>query len=387
MGKFKKSIAKIIIAIVFIVISIILLVPKNKKENFESLNGFTSETLYRDLKDLTKFDARIKDPSFIQTADDRNYELIMKRCYQYAGTTIEQIITGSQNDATVPCYTQSFQKITSDFAVVKNSIINNIQSAYDILNNGTQAPIHGPIYVMIYQVPYYKNSLGQDISLQSFNVSQYNFLPTNKSGIQNIFYYVQMFYGRYAKNGSLMSSDQYARQVLPGHDAQMHSFEPQCFMVGNGTTDGSKVYAGCASSKGLINGLNSATCLGPVPGNSVMQNDPEDKKNTVSTYGVLYTVNTLVDSIKRYFYQSGNPALSTPWQTIDENIQGPALFRMNDKGDVQCLSNNSSTCLTNVTPQVANAAPFGTYKPYTCTANTYTQGQNICSIGKQALTI
>ena len=385
MGKFKKSIAKIILAIVFIVISIILLVPKNKKENFRTLTGFTSETLYRDLKDLTKFDARIKDPSFIQTADDRYYELIMKRCYQNAGITIEQIIQLGIDRQ--PCYAQSFQKITSDFSIVKTSIINNIQTAHDtLLNNGTQAPIHGPVYVMIYQVPYYKNSLGQDISLQSFNVSQYNFLSTNKSGIQNIFYYVEIYYGRYAKNGSLMTIDKYTSQI-PGNDAIMKSFEPQCFMVGNGNTDGPNVYPGCASSRGLLNGLNTATCLGPIPGNSVMQNDSEDKKNTVSTYGVLYTVNTLADSIKRYFYQSGNPALSTPWQTIDENIQGNALFRMNDKGDVQCLSNNSSTCLTDVTPQVANAAPFGTYKPYTCTANTYTQGQNICSIGKQALTI
>jgi hypothetical protein len=124
MSKIKEKIQWILYILVIIIVGSILLIPRKiTNEGFEVLRGFTSETLYRDIKDIVKYDARAKDLSFMDTIDDRTDELIMKRCYQYANVTIDDIIKNNNNGGIA---IRPFTLVTTNFAEVKNKIILDI---------------------------------------------------------------------------------------------------------------------------------------------------------------------------------------------------------------------------------------------------------------------
>jgi hypothetical protein len=338
--------------ILFIIIVSVLLIPRSPKshiENFRSLSGFTSETEYRDLKNIAKFDSRINELSFQDLADDRNYELKMKRCYQFPNYTIDKFIQEFKSPklkSFMKCVYNDFTVITSDFKDVKNKIVLELQSVHDIK---IQGPIHGPVYVMIFQVPYYKNSQNQDISLQAFNTSEYNYRPIynqNSTSLDiKILYHVVMYYGKYENDPSnnvyrLGSIDNF-QPWMAMFDDRNASFEPQCFIQGGGVTEGPMVYGGCASSNGTISGSTTSTCLGPE--NPVKYNDNDGKK-TKSTYAILYTINQEADSLKRYFLNKDSMTYPSSWQYL-KDINVP--IRMNENKDIECLSNNMRGCLWN----------------------------------------
>jgi len=326
----KNIIKKTLMILLLVLIAGILLVPRKNSTNEGFLTGKTSQTLYSNTykNKYKEFDKNQLNPTFMNSIDDSGYELIMKRCYQFPGTMIEEIVTGMNqivNDPTRVIGQRSFTLITNNFADVKNKIIADIQTVHDTKIKG---PINGNVYSLLFQVPYYKNAQGQDIIIQSFNVSSYNFLPSytadprNMNGQQQIYYAVLMFYGNYNNKWQLQSQDRFPQFWMSILDTNNISYEPQCYMVGAGNTDGPFKYAGCSSSKGAINGVNSATCLGPQPGNNLLQTDSGDPKTTKSTYGILYTVNKTASSIAPYFSNSSFkvPDLPQQQQTLDLNM-------------------------------------------------------------------
>ena len=360
----KKNIKSVLWILLITIVCVVLLIPRKVlTENFEILRGYTSETLYRDLKDITKFDERSADISFMETIDDRSDELIMKRCYQIP-TTIDYIIAQA-NRTRYRGARRTLTEITSNFTDVINKITLDIQTVHDTLVNGL---IHGPIYVFVYQVPYYKNKEGQDISLQSFNVSSYNFQPSfderNINGQQPIYYYVQIYYSRYDSDWKLTQGDVFKKSIMNEYDNLYASFEPQCYMVAAGTTTGPTKYAGCASSTASTNGMNTATCLGPQFGNSLLQQDKEDKKNTVSTYGILYTINMNAPTIKKFLFNKDSIEYPTKWQYL-HRINVPV--RLNKNKEVECLSDNSKKCLwrSDISLNDANS-PDKIWQPLAC---------------------
>jgi hypothetical protein len=262
---FLKKINTALAIILLIIIASVLLIPKKlTHEGFEDIaRGFTSETLYRDSKDIKKYDNLASSPSFMDTIDDKHDELIMNRCYQFTNAYINDLIDGSMVN---PCATRLFTIVTNNFMDVKNKFFIDIQTVHDTIIKG---PIQGPVYVLIYQVPYYKDAQGKDISLQAFNVSGYDFQPShddrNPNGNIQIYYKVLVIYGKYKITNNntwqLQTSDLFAAWKM-SWDNSLSSFEPQCFMKGVGNTDGPNKYAGCSSSNGKGPSMNTtSTCF------------------------------------------------------------------------------------------------------------------------------
>jgi hypothetical protein len=355
----RENIKTLFGTILFIILLVILLIPRKiVNEKFEQLRGYTSETIYRDTKDIVKYDKRMEDPSFMSTIDDQNDPLIMKRCYQIPNLVIEDLKNGIKNN--LYCATSTYDIITNNFTDVINKIILDIQTVHDTTIKGL---IHGPIYIWITQVPYFKNDKGEDISLQSFNTSDFKFQPyydqKNMTNNPTIYYYCAIFYARYTPTWKLTENDLFKKSVMSQLDMYYTSFEPQCYMVGVGNTDGPFKYAGCASSDARVNGTYSASCLGPKQGNNLLQLDKEDKKNTI-----VYVINNRADTIKRFIFDNKDPQIPTPWQ----NIAGiRSLLRINSKSNIECISNDNKNCIRkkDITLSDANA-DTAQWKPLEC---------------------
>ena len=390
---FKGNIKTLLWIILITILVIVLLIPRKIiNENFETLRGYTSETIYRDLKDITKYDNRMKEKDFISLIDDRSDELLMKRCYQIPGTKMENLMNDGINNR--PCKARSFNVITTDFTEVIEKIVLNVQDIHDTRVKGL---IHGPVYVLISQVPYYKNDKGQDIALQAFNVADYGFSPrydqSNTNSNHTIFYKVIIIYSRYSKGWRLNETDLFKTSIMSWLDSNNISYEPQCFMSAIGTRSGPFKYGGCASSDGTIKiddkTINSATCLGPKWGNNLLQSDTTDVKNTPSTYLILYVLNNNADSIKRFLYNKDTVDYPTPWQYV-RNVHVP--LRQNSNKNVECVSNDGINCLLNdksknIYTSLNDAnSPDKTWQPVSCTYDNYNDPTSWCAQGYRALT-
>jgi hypothetical protein len=382
MSKIKKMIKKVIITLLLFIIVIILLVPRGiySKESFisspESTTNTTSESIYRNVftnspaaSAVSTYDAQINDLSFSRTNDDSKYELIMKRCYQYPNLTFEQIASGTGEGAKTlgqgSCFKQTFTMSTAEFINVKLQIIQKIQNAYDSeLNGGISAPIHGPIYVQIFQVPYYitNDANSSTISLQPFNIASYGFKAQYQDGNQPINYYCIIYYGRYSPDGILVNDDNFTKYSLPYFDQNYASGEQQCYMRGatkNGMGEGINVYAGCSSSTGTTTGGYPAKCTGPIAGNNLLQKDPNDKLTTLSSYGILYLVNPTAPSIKSFFF-SGVTSYPTPWKYIGSAVSAGGIYnpvRLSSPTEVECIRDpNTEECYGNTITNLNKAA-------------------------------
>jgi hypothetical protein len=333
--KFNKIVKKTLMILLILLIAGILLVPrKNTTEGFQVLTGKTSETIYRDTKDYKAYDKKVADPTFMNSIDDSESELIMSRCYQWPDVRIEQFTRWMNDSIKDPktVGTRGFTVMTYNFTDVKNKIIEDIERVKDTL---IKDPINGPVYALITQVPYYKDAQGKDIVIQSFNVDGYNYQPTytsdpkNMNGNQPIYYLVWMFYGQYKNKQWTMTRTDGFKQIMQildqsgggsgGLGGGGVSYEQQCYMAGAGS-GGAFNYAGCSSSDGKINGVNSASCLGPKAGNNILQTDKLDPKTTKSSYAILYTINPKATSIAPFF---NNHPLVIPELTEDAQYSIP----------------------------------------------------------------
>ena len=388
MSKFKGIIKNISLTVLLIIIAIVLLIPRRHNEiltheNFISLDGYTSKTLYRDTKNIAVYDSVTQQPSYMDTIDDKNDMLLMKRCYQFADSTLNDVIDLLTSKKLVNNAVQQGVVYTNDFGTVSNNIIQSIQTAHDtFLNNGIASPIHGPVYVFIFQVPYYKNNLGEDISIQSFNVSTYQFQPyyvdpknsLNSNPDHLIQYNYIICYGRYDKNGNIMDTDTFATKVLPDLDKKYVSYQNQCYINGAGIAQGPKVFAGCSSSSGTQSYTSpeqkylTAKCLGPEK-NDTLLTKAVDPNIRISTYPILYTMNTRCDAVSRFFFNPNNIQSPGPWQYItNQNM----LAHLNKDGNAECLSYDGVKCApaNTLTPtQISSAQTTLAYSPLVCDAN------------------
>ena len=375
----KIKIKRAIYVILFIILLIILLIPRNyiKSSYYTKENFASSIDIYKDyinngttpddtLDKAQKYDSLVQNNmNFMNLIDDNKSIILMKRCYQVADT-LDNLINQHKLNLNLDKNIQMFNIITNDFSVVESTIITKIQEAHDtILNDGMQVPIHGPAYVILTQVPYYKDNTGKTFSV--INPVEYNYNPSysaQTNGInsqQQIFYYVMILYPRYDELGRLTmaNADTIPIQIITDLDNNNISREQQCYMHGVGTGVGVNKLAGCATATDNLSTLLSSLkilptnavasqmtdsmCLGPKPGNNLLQTDQKDIKNTPSTYITLYSINQTATGINQFFFNGIHQKVSDENKWIYLAATNPP-FKINSDGNVQCVSNDGKDC-------------------------------------------
>jgi len=419
-----NKLKNVIIISIFTILLILLLIPKNlNKEGFSILNNnYSAEYLYS-TNSLANFENQLNDQSFIN--NNTQTEFIYKRCYQYP-EILENLMATNQNYYQDDKSTQIFTVVTPEYNDVRIAIVNAIQTAHDtLLNDGTGVAIHGPVYILMTQVPYYKNIDGSTMAIQH-NIDNYLYTPvyvvhdtnttivdtnvtettrglTVQKDTQPIFYYIEIHYSRYDKKGRLMKIDSYFENVIKNTDNINLSYEQQCYIRGAGTS-GTNVFGGCASTQNTISGITSdipgtnnnstntdAKCLGPKPENHLSPSSAIDYKNTVSTFISIYMVNTKCSTLKQYFYDDSTNVNDNKWIFLsdtdpDVTIPQTPMRILNNK--VQCLSSDGVNCLTSFPVSelqtINNPDIQFPYIPYNCSSTFETNAW--CASAKNALT-
>jgi hypothetical protein len=302
-----------------------LLLPK--REGFiNSLSGYTSMSIYKDEKNDTpaKIDQSLE---LMRIAlDDGDDLLHLRRCYQFPEYTIERFKRERNrlyaHEAEGGMYVADFDLITCSFQDVQSRIMCELQrfhTAHLCKQTGTWCPrrpgtqwresnkcplsgtlrsvpieekcdtkIHGPVYALIFQAPYYRNADNQPMSVQ-FTIDSYGYLPYNQNKPAPdedapIYYYVQLLFARYNRVGTRSQLDFMRDHFLPKWDAAFFSKEKQCFLITKNNRERPSFPGGCASTNGAP---YSATCLGPK--NPLLPN--ADEKTTRSSFALLYEIN------------------------------------------------------------------------------------------------
>lgn len=269
------------------------------------------------------------------TLDDKDDMLHMRRCYQFPNKTVQtmksDLTTAYNHPVEGGMYVTDFEMITCSFKDVESKIVCEIQKFYETnlcksnatlscsqfpnsvtdMNNWKEetakcpqisnankntpssrielscdAKLQGPIYVLLFQAPYYRNDNQEPITLQ-FTMDAYGFLPFNsKRNVPDddapIYYYAQIMFARYNKMGMLSQIDFMRDKFMPELDRTNFSKEKQCFLMTKNNRERIHLPGGCGSTDGTP---YVATCLGPAtPG-------VRDSKNTRSSYGILYELN------------------------------------------------------------------------------------------------
>lgn len=335
----RASLFFVLLAFIFAaVITFFMLVPK--KEHFISVSsGETYPSVYKTAAYTSP--AMIDDIFKLKaiTMDDRDDLLHMKRCYQFPDAKVNSIKTGlpqfySQVSAVEGgVYNVSFDMLSCSFKDVQSRIICELQKFHEkFLCNSTKnlscttfessitnvdswnpnqkcpfprpaaesdititcsTKIEGPVYALIFQSPYYRNAQNQNMPIQ-FTIDKYGYLPYNTDKPvpdENapIYYYVNLVFSRYNKNGKLAPVDYMRDRYIPLLDSFAFSKDKACYInAKNNPNPGMPV--GCASTDTPY----KATCLGPR--NPLSPN--ADERNTESSYGILYEINPEYSIIK-----------------------------------------------------------------------------------------
>lgn len=330
------------------VLTFFMLMPKKEHFFINIPSGKTSFSLYEDGKfaSADEFDKAYNMTSIM--LDDKDDLLQMKRCYQLPNTTVESLRTFRNklfpHDVDGGMKTVTFDMVTCSFDDVQSRIICEIQKFHEravckstatmrcnsypnshqnvskwsetqkcpAITDDTrkkqffQASCDGklvaPIYVMLTQAPYYRNSKNEIMPVQ-FTMDRFGGLPFNPERSADsdapIYYHVIIMFARYNRYSDLLPIDYMRDSYLPFLDKFLFSNEKQCFIMTKNNTKRLYLPGGCAT----MTTPYSSRCLGP----SKPYQIEGDEKKTDSTYCILYEVNPAFSIISNII-ESGNAA-------------------------------------------------------------------------------
>ena len=292
----KSGLVTLAATVMLLLIASVLVVPRLRRfaEPFEVMTERrTSQDIYQDATTTCPNEVDVRLRQYEDLMGDKDYSLLMQRCYQFPNKNLENI----NNDSSVVLggsLMRKFNMFTVDF----NEVVQRITRDVDEFKQASNGKVYGPVYALIFQAPYYRNSAGGVLSIQSFNVDGMQYAPRyderDPGSKQPVFYFVMVIYDRYNTNRTLKAHTDIAcfkNNGIPEMDKKYFSKELQCYIKGVGSSDGINKFVGCASTNGSTAGAAgyAAKCLGPASATAASSTDP---KNTESSYGILYMVNS-----------------------------------------------------------------------------------------------
>lgn len=275
-------IAKLSIVAVILILTFILMfvLPKIAvRENFASsaqlLMKSQNNQGFLSSDSLNKFDRDVATAHGVGSLNDSNGLLLIKRCFQMPGKLPNVLQQNSVNNA----YNVTFEGLFSTMVQVEDRIVQEIIKFKDIIH-ATSPVIKGKIYVLIYQVPYYKNERGNPINVSYYTGDILDFQPSNSRN--DIFYRVSVIFANYSRSKEYLPTSVFETMDLPQME-KYASNDKQCFV----RCVHSDVMCGCTSSDpGMYPDDRQyvAQCLGRA--------SPTDKSQmTPASFLVLHVVN------------------------------------------------------------------------------------------------
>lgn len=174
----------LIVMILLLILAFMLFMPRKMiVDNFQSMVGVTSSSLYFDpkVRSHNAFVAEYEDRVKLGLLDDRNDLLHMRGCYQFPATDniYQKLINMTQDTDKAILRIGPFY--TNDIYDVTKQVSDTIKRECEIVRNKTgnsRFKFVGDIYVVIFQAPYHKASDGSIMSIQ-YNLNDYEFMPVN----------------------------------------------------------------------------------------------------------------------------------------------------------------------------------------------------------------
>jgi len=329
-----------VISILFLVIiAVLLIIPKKYfAEQFDLQKSFD---IYNQTSEMSVYDSKVDSlfasPSTLGTgfADANNF-LITKRCYQFANTNIDSTIAlfdtisrgpyffdaGSVGiKETIDVYCKTYKLYVNSYDTIQHTVINDMQK----LQTSTGQPVKGGVYVIITQIPYWRNYYNEyapvtvknntwNLSSQSPYFDTKNVNPNNSMSSQyknvvstgNLFIYITIMYSSYSSSGQYTNNDSRLNSLINILDRLSLSKNAMCQMKCLGNSD---LHCGCASTP--INGQsitangtmysysNQAACKGPVYSDGIQKyfRIPDSSQDIDSTFLMMYRVNTCYQAL------------------------------------------------------------------------------------------
>jgi hypothetical protein len=242
---------------------------------------------------LTALDSSFKDLQRVGSLSDQNDFMWVRRCY-----AVPEKLNPNKDPFMYHVYGTIVQGLFSSYAQLESKILEKIINFRDQLGE----PIKGTVYVMMTQVPYFKNDNGNPIYGGYSTLSAQNLTPTNlfcpNNGIQsctrtqcpngnticNVYHFAHIIFANYDKDKNYYADSPFECSSLGSLESQAVSRQ-QCFIR---MKDSEKI-GGCATvdvstGSSLYSQYNEKNydykCFG----------SGSDQLNTM-TYYVLYEVN------------------------------------------------------------------------------------------------
>ena len=278
-------VAKLSIVAIVLLISFVLLHIVPIKELFTSSTQLIMDSQQKQgflsRQALANLDKTFADMQGLNSLDDSKHIMQAIRCYQFntiAGQS-PRTVSGEAN-----VFVDNIRGLFSSMTQIEDRIYQSIVNFKDAIKN----TIEGNVYVLIYQVPYYKNERGNTIHAGYYINNTLEFVPSNMRN--DVFYDVQVIYGNYDKDKKLVRTSSFETSWLPAAE-RLATNDKQCFIRCVNTNK----MCGCATSQpGLYadDPTYAINCFG---------RDSAGNQFEKSTFSILYKINKQENSMARIF--------------------------------------------------------------------------------------
>lgn len=274
-----KTIAKLgAVAIVLLIVFVMVFVfPQKIREDFVSssqllMQAQTQQGLLSSTN-LATFDAALKRADDLASLDDSGRLLLLKRCYQFSQ---EDVIQNAAFMMPANTYNVQFHDMFTSMQQIEDRIVQEIGK----FSTAITTVVKGNIYVMITQVPYFKNERGNPVYASYYVDNALNFQPSTARN--DIYYSITIIFANYDANKTYNKTSSYETNTMPSMESKA-SNDKQCFIqcVHSGNA------CGCATaSSGAYtdDASYSTTCFG-------RNSSTDTSQLTPATFTILYTVN------------------------------------------------------------------------------------------------